>query len=449
VAQTITLSRADLVLRSRAISDKLVNFNGISRYMEFDRGDWAAFSAAHTHPEPWHKGLVSRSGGYVINRWGLGGNRLQPYIRFDDKVWVFTKSGRKLTRYVYPGKTALGGSSAKQIDVHPLARGHVASGGEPIYFCLEGCLKADALLSKGKVAISVPSVTLWNLAPNDLTKWLPVLLAAPVVYAVADSDYFPKRTGYRPGTKPKFVNEAQVRYHVDSCVAHYRALGVRMVFLIPPYFDRAQARRYGFDRKERWKVGIDDHLRAGGNLNPWHEKDNPRGVHIWEYRRPPYLRVPELKRKRKDRAIVRDKAFLTWLLENHGQIGLFRPQDARRALGWSRDTVNRARSSCEERGVLKTWLGKADRLQSGYSNRPHLFRVIDFGGEAKSRRVWGESLRKIFFARAAQVQALARDCVVPVKCVAMEEVANETHGVSVDGEGLFRGRSEIGRGACA
>jgi hypothetical protein len=34
-------------------------------------------------------------------------------------------------------------------------------GGEPVYLCLEGCLKADAVSGTGRLAVSALSVTLW------------------------------------------------------------------------------------------------------------------------------------------------------------------------------------------------------------------------------------------------------------------------------------------------
>ena len=372
-------SRAELVLRARGISEDLAR-----RYVEFERGDWATFADGHGNPEAHHKGLVSQSGGYVVLRWDISGARLPSYIRFDHKLWTYKCSlahhpfhpGKKcrpkrhLTRYIYPSADALDGSSAMRLDVHPLVKERLLASREPIYFALEGCLKSDALASHGKVAISVPSVTLWKVSEEHLAPFLKVLRAAPVVYLIPDSDYN-RRPVAGPEGQPLFINE-QVRHQTDKAVAFYRAHGIRALFLVPPYLPRQRARLWDIDHKERFKQGVDDHLAHGGNLGKWDCFSNPLGVHTWEYGKPVGLWLPPLPRQRKDRAIPRDTAFLTWLLETHGPVGLFEPQDAARVLGWSADTILRAWHALEDRGVLRVWLGKA--RGEGQGNAPHLFR---------------------------------------------------------------------------
>lgn len=373
-------SRAERVLEARAVSGEYA----VGRYAGFERGDHRTFLRAHPRPEPFHKALVSQSGGYVVNRWDISGQPLLPYIRFDDRVTVYKCSRRHphpgkcrpkihTTRYVYPGGRILAGSSAKRIDIHPLVRDRLRrSTEEPLYLCLEGCLKADSLASFGKLSLSVPSVTLWGVSEEDLGPYLPILRAAPVVYIVPDSD-FNRRPWDGPDGCPVFIN-ANVHYQTDRAVAFYRAHGVRALFMVPPYLSRDRSRTLGIGPGTRFKQGIDDHLAHGGNLDRWDRESNPLGVHAWEYGRPVGLWLPSLPRQRKDRAVTRDTAFLVWLLETHGEVGLFEPGDAAEALGVSVKSVQRAWHSLEERGLLRVWTGGPRTSDAGFYEAPHTFR---------------------------------------------------------------------------
>jgi hypothetical protein len=73
------------------------------------------------------------------------------------------------------------------IDAHPMARRRVKSGRSPIFFCLEGSLNADAILSHGHPSISVPVSRCGRL--RNLGDFLPYIQRAPVVYLVTDSDW--------------------------------------------------------------------------------------------------------------------------------------------------------------------------------------------------------------------------------------------------------------------
>lgn len=237
---------------------------------------------------------------------------------------------------------------------------------EPIYFCIEGCLKADAVGGTDRLAIAVPSVTLWEADDEILEPWLPILRAAPLVYVIPDSDYGMKRRG-SPGREPIFINR-NVRYQTDKCVRSLRRKRhVNAHYLVPPYLSWEEARRR---RVSRWKVGIDDHLRYGGNWEAW-SADNPLGVHAWVYRRRDFRRLPRRTREYEP-AVIRDNSFLDWLEDTHGLVGSFSMQDAVEDLHWDRTTVWRAKRSCIQRGVLSVWDGKP--LGEGNGNNPHVFR---------------------------------------------------------------------------
>lgn len=86
-------------------------------------------------------------------------------------------------------------SRAKRLDVHPAALA-LFDDAETVYFVLEGCLKADAVLSAvlrtGERAsvFSVPSVTLWNCYQHgELSAFVQHYLRGRRVIIVPDSDW--------------------------------------------------------------------------------------------------------------------------------------------------------------------------------------------------------------------------------------------------------------------
>jgi hypothetical protein len=344
-------------LQERAIPEAFWEDVWGRRYVRFEQGDWQAFKDAdHTHLAGWMKRrIVEKAGGYVIHRWDLKGGRLPSYVRPD--VPVSTSDYKKPTKYIQASKRATG-QSAKLLDVHPLVRDQLVKNvDEPIYFCIEGCLKADAVAGSERLAIAVSSVTLWDADDEILEPWLPVLRAAPIVYVIPDSDYGLKRRG-SSGQKPIFINR-NVRYQTDKCVRSLRRQrGVNAHYLVPPYLSWEEAKKR---RVSRWKVGIDDHLAHGGNWEQW-SPDNVLGVHTWVYRRRDFRRP----------ARSRDNTFLDWLEDTHGPVGAFAMEDAAEDLCWNRTTVWRAKESCIQRKVLSVWDGKP--LGPGKGNGRHVFR---------------------------------------------------------------------------
>ena len=360
------------VLERRAIREEFVSGSWGERYVAFKCGDWDGFKAGHSHPESWHKSsIVNRTGGIIVNRYGLDGARLHSYVRPEYAVWL--RGHTKPSKYIYASGTRFPGE-AKRLDVHPLVRERLlANTREPVYLSIEGCLKADAIAGTGRLAISVPSVTMWNLAPERLESWLPVLRRAPVVYVVPDSDYHVKTLAYQPGRKPVFSNDGQVRFHTDRCaIAFRRTHGVRIQYLVPPYLDRDEAIARRVKLKDRWKVGIDDHIYWQRNLDRWDEQSNRDGVHIFEYARGEYRSIPPRQRASRP-ADERDLAFLNHLEETRGPVGLFSMSDVADELGRSRRTVYDARRSCEQLGLIRVWPGNP--LGAGRGNKPHVYRL--------------------------------------------------------------------------
>jgi hypothetical protein len=372
------------VLSPRAISEEIAYFTqgGRSRYASVE--SYADIKVFHSHPKPHYGAQIAQSGGIVINRWDIEGNPLPSYLRYDEKIWV-RESNHKWhsTRYVQPKRSAYGCphpddvkcDCAKVIDVHPLAAPQLQQvPTPPIYFSLEGCLKADALLSAGRAAVSVPSVT---MVPREhLASYLGLFRQAPVVFVVPDSDYLPKPRSWKERDRQlEFINP-DVRYQTDRAISWLREHDVRAAYLVPPYLSAGDALERGISRDGRLKVGIDDHLALRGNLRPWDGSNNTRGVHIWEPSAPdvtPWLPPHPALRPRRDRD-YRDAQLLNWLIGHHGWCGLFFPGDAASDLGWPRDKVQDASRSLQERGVLKVWEGKPILTADGeYANKPHLY----------------------------------------------------------------------------
>ncbi len=396
------------ILRVRGVSDDLIDFwlDGVPRYSEFNQGDWGTFAAAHTHPRRWYKQFVNKSGGLIINRWSIDSSRLPSYIRFDTPQLiphctyfehpdhpgqdcryrtppVFNKKGKPNgTKYVYALKDNYVGNATKQIDVHPLVRERLLASEDipEIYLCLEGVINADALAARGLMVFSVPSVTMWRLADEDLTPWLEIFRRAPRVYIIPDSDYLklPSHQG-----KPQFVNR-QVRNQGDNAYIWLRDRGVQVWFLVPSYLSRPQARRYNLDRDERMKIGIGDHLAFDGNLEQWRKDTNPRGVHLWNRMALPRIYLPPDPSNRKDRHNRKlDDRFIQHLVENYGESRFYSPGKVAKALGWSEDKVLDSKNRCKERGVLTVWDGHAHVSDMHYYNDQHLFRYEITPGRSK------------------------------------------------------------------
>ena len=129
-------------------------------------------------------------------------------------------------------------SLARRIDVHPLAEDLIRSA-DVVFFVIEGCIKADAVLADGGAVFSVPSVSLWDC--DELQDFTEQFLLGKVVVVVPDADWF---------TKKQVINQA--RLCQNALIRH----GVQQVHVAasPPTLR-------GRDTK-----GVDDFIGAGGHL---------------------------------------------------------------------------------------------------------------------------------------------------------------------------------------
>jgi hypothetical protein len=138
-------------------------------------------------------------------------------------------------KYVFPP-----GDGAKRLDMHPEAWTRFTNASR-VFFVIEGCIKADAVLSAGEAVFSVPSVTLW--AAPELTSFARTL-RGKVVYIIPDADW---------------ITNGNVITQAIFCRTYLRRLGITQTHVGAPPYDRYQA-------NDKLK-GIDDHLAYGGSMD--------------------------------------------------------------------------------------------------------------------------------------------------------------------------------------
>jgi len=127
---------------------------------------------------------------------------------------------------------------ARRLDVHPLAVDLLVRS-SVVFFVIEGCIKADAVLADGGAVFSVPSVSLWDC--DELPRFVRDYLHGKFVVVVPDADW---------RTKPQVINQARL------CQNALRRYGVKEACVAaPPPQYRGQETK-----------GVDDFIGAGGHL---------------------------------------------------------------------------------------------------------------------------------------------------------------------------------------
>lgn len=233
------------LLHDRGISDEVIDGAvGVCRYASYRRGDDESLLrwAPQYQGQRWLKSIVKSSHGLIIIRRELVAatwdrdlrmavfhQHLTPQIRPDRPPFEEAK-------YLFPRDFA-----AKEIDIHPMAKRMMKAGNRPHYFCLEGSLNADAVVSRKMPAYSVPGVGMWDA--DNLHDYIPHMRKAPAVYVVSDNDW-------RQNT--------HVARQVRNCVEALGEKGVTAMPVAPPA---------GFE-----KDGVGDLLgRPGGSLDQLEE----------------------------------------------------------------------------------------------------------------------------------------------------------------------------------
>ena len=172
-------------------------------------------------------------------------------------------------------------SLARRLDVHPMAAARW-SDAKRVYFGIEGCLKADSILSaiiredRPESVFSVPSVSLW--AADEFEDFLPHLRRMTVI-VVPDADWHKK---------------PQVIAHARFAQRFLQNHGIRAFVAAPPL--------------ESGHKGVDDYLGDGGSLDELEVLDREPSTKIRRAvaEREPFVRADGLRNMER---MIRDLAF--------------------------------------------------------------------------------------------------------------------------------------------
>lgn len=169
----------------------------------------------------------------VHEHWHEAKYLFPPSPRFSKTVTWIDKDGISQSRtYRVKDPTT---NYAKRLDVHPHAIPLIRER-QRVFFVIEGCLKADAILSQGEAAFSVPSVTLWD-AP-ELAAFATEYLLGKFIVIVPDADW--QRNG-------AVITQALLAR------TFLRRLGMEAVVAAPPV--------------DSGHKGVDDFLAGGGAVD--------------------------------------------------------------------------------------------------------------------------------------------------------------------------------------
>jgi len=215
-------------------------------------------------------------------------------------------------------------SLAKRIDVHPLAL-PLFEKAERVFFGIEGCLKADAILSQGEAVFSVPSVTLWDAL--ELEEFVLRYLWGKTVIIVPDMDWH----GNPAVITQAFLCRSFLR-RFDYLKAHIAA---------PPH--------------EAGYKGVDDFLGAGGSLDDLVVIDRETPFDLIEFTVKTNGRVIGGSRSRRVDRIRRDTEVLESLAIHADTEGVFQSplRTAARIMDVDVKRVARSVTALEEIGAIE------------------------------------------------------------------------------------------------
>lgn len=166
--------------------------------------------------------------GLLIPRYGLDGRATWPKVRPDRPR--FRRDGTPV-KYDSPA------GSWSVLDCLP-GRLEALDRAPEVWVSCEGFVKADAMTGAGVVAVAIDGVWGWRSAGEPLAAWAVLARRPRWWHLVADND---------------LVSSWDVPAAVARLGAHLKALGGRVRILHPPAGPA--------------KVGVDDHLAGGGDLD--------------------------------------------------------------------------------------------------------------------------------------------------------------------------------------
>jgi len=356
------------ILHVRAISDEVIE-SWPERYQSFEAGDWeTCFRLMQFDTSKWnrhtiasYKGMVTQSGGgIVITRRGLWTQTPwpPPYARLERDV--STNKGKK-THYLHAPDEKRSKRSklyvpdaTKRLDWHPKQPGrrinHFTLDQSDrlmpvdVYMCLEGSLKADAVLSAGHTVFSSTGVTTWK--GRDLEGLIPLLRQVRTVYVVPDSDYMASDKYEVDG---EIYFNPSVVYHTRMAAQWLANQGVNAKIAVP----------WAEEAEDGSKLGVDDYLALGYSMEGLRVEDAYAN-------HDPVERVLTLTKSHE--RLLRD------LMHCHGERGAFRVTKLARKLKMSRDTVLEGYRQFEKLGIMRVWEGFAQQADNGtWYTDPHWY----------------------------------------------------------------------------
>lgn len=217
-----------------------------------------------------------------------------------------------------------GSSDAARLDVHPMALQAITNA-EVVFFVIEGCIKADAVLSAGGAVFSVPSVSMWLC--DELEGFADRFLKDKAVVIVNDNDWVNNRL---------VINQSRL------CQVYLQRRGVVESYVAaPPQLYAGKSYK-----------GVDDFLGAGGLLDDLVviSADPPGNLDDVVERL-----ASENGRRRSD-GINSDKRMARWLSFFSPDDGIFKPSltFAARVLGTYPKDVIRAVDRLTQLGAITT-----------------------------------------------------------------------------------------------
>jgi hypothetical protein len=267
------------------------------------------FPPSGTCEEPWtHNHNKGKSAGYYKEHQDALQRHLKKWHADPDAIEWHEDGTHTHGRSVKDNSDSL----ARRIDVHPWVWPMLPEA-ERVFFVIEGCLKADALLSQGEVVFSVPSVSLWE-AP-ELEAFACRYLIGKMVIIGPDADWL---------HNPTVI--AQARF----CQAFLNRLGIRAFVAAPP---------------QDTQKGVDDFLGAGGKLDDMDVLERRPPINLAEWM--------AMMGGRKDRR-ERDAKVLSALATHANAKGEYSAslQSLSRAIDYKKMRVSRAIRTLEATGAI-------------------------------------------------------------------------------------------------
>ncbi len=253
---------------------------------------------------------------------------------------------------------------AQRLSSHPTGFARI-DGADRVYWLLEGCLKEAAVVTAGEATFSCPSVSLWE-AP-ELGPFARAHLLGRAVYVVCDSDW-------EPGVGKRRADDASVIGQTLTARDALRNYGVADAHACaPPPGPRGE------------KVGVDDHLAAGGTMDELVVFDRVPRMELGDWMEAKGIRQADGRRVRSE-AWTNATAVLRWLSTHADAEGKSRVSV--RKLGARLRAQHEIEADTDQAAAQKVSRTLANLESWGAVRRHDLKKRRGFQAETDRRRPW-------------------------------------------------------------